>query len=296
MVEHQHLTNRSQAQQQTIARRYWLLGAASQNPVHFDTLRRFDAERIERANARQASDDDLIIDVPGGLGYYDKLKISIESWLEGAVSETPAYQLAMDAYRFGQQYHTGFRKDGKTPEYQHQVQIALAVRNHLKTLVFPVETLALVFLHDVVEDYHVPLAVIREKFGDRVASAVDRISKVVDGVKKSRKAYFRGLSTCPISSVVKGFDREHNMDSMFGVFAPDKVGRYTEEVVKHFFPMLKTARLNIPEQDGVYESLKNQLEGLVRGAQAFLSEHEQRTALLSVAGGHTPASAGPALG
>lgn len=275
------LIDRAVSQNATIARRYWLLGAASQNPVHFETLRQFDASRIARANARMAASDhdlrdDLIVEVPSGLAYYDKLLIAVKAWLDGAVSENPDYRLARMAFRFGARYHTGVRKDGKTPEYQHQVQIALAVRNHLKDLLSPVETLALVFLHDVVEDYGVPLAKIRRRFGDKVADAVDRISKIVDGKKKSRKVYFRGLSGCPISSVAKGFDREHNMESMFGVFDAPKIGRYTDEVIKHFFDMLKTARLNFPEQDGIYESLKNQLEAQVRGAQAFLLEHEIR--------------------
>lgn len=272
------LNARAAAQNATIARRYWLLGAASQNPVHFNTLRQFDADRIARANARMAEDeaiaDELIVELPDGLAYYDKLCIAVKAWLDGAVSENPDYRLARMAFRFGARYHTGVRKDGKTPEYQHQVQIALAVRNHLKDLLSPVETLALVFLHDVVEDYGVPMAKIHRLFGEKVADAVDRISKVVDGKKKSRKVYFRGLSECPISSVAKGFDREHNMESMFGVFDPPKIGRYTDEVVQNFFAMLKTARLNFPEQDGIYESLKNQLEAQVRGAQAFLLEHE----------------------
>ena len=56
---------------------------------------------------------------------YEKIKTSIRYWMLGR-----GYTVAHAAMELGLEYHTGFRKDGVTPEFQHQVSQA----NYCRTL------------------------------------------------------------------------------------------------------------------------------------------------------------------
>ena len=51
---------------------------------------------------------------------YQKLEISLRYYLKGA-----KYTTALKALDFGSRWHNGFRKDRVTPEFQHQIEIAL---------------------------------------------------------------------------------------------------------------------------------------------------------------------------
>ena len=170
------------------------------------------------------------------------------------------YYKAYEAITFAQKYHTGFRKDGVTPEFTHQI----IVTNYLVTLednlLYPEPTFCAALLHDVVEDYNVTVKQIEDLFGTQIADAVDNLSKVVDGVKKSPDMYFHKLSTDPIGSLGKGSDRIHNFQSMPGVFNKEKQLQYIAECEEYILPMLKTARKNFPQQIMSYYNIKHILK------------------------------------
>src|SRR4051812_21004615 len=94
---------------------------------------------------------------------YNKLYISLRYFLLGR-----EFYMAADALQFASQYHIGTRKDGITPEFQHQIEITHYLRTLLPSMMFPEETLAAALLHDVPEDYGVPHAVITNRFGSIV--------------------------------------------------------------------------------------------------------------------------------
>jgi len=64
------------------------------------------------------------------------------------------------------------------------------------------------------------------------------------------------LSQCPIASLVKIADRAHNLQTMQGVFTPEKQQAYCKEVGTWFFPLIRKARRNFPRQYGAYENIK----------------------------------------
>ena len=109
------------------------------------------------------------------MGQFEKLKISLRYYLQGAADQNKDFLLVLDAFEFALSYHTGVRKDEVTPEFMHQLETVLFLRTLLSGLKYPAETLAVMILHDVVEDYDVPVEFIRERFGERVAHAVWRI-------------------------------------------------------------------------------------------------------------------------
>lgn len=180
---------------------------------------------------------------------FEKLKLALRYFLLGK-----QYFTAVEALEFASQYHRGTRKDGVTPEFQHQIEIAHYVRT-LPTLIHLEETLAVALLHDVVEDYDVELKLIDDTFGERISTAVDLLNK--NG--KAEDYYFHHLSGNPIASIVKGADRIHNLQTMVGVFTHEKQGVYVQEVENHFLPMLKTAKRSFIQQEAAYENIKHML-------------------------------------
>ncbi len=200
---------------------------------------------------------------------YEKLRISLRYFLLGK-----EYYKAADALEFARAYHVGYRKDGFTPEFQHQIEITHYLRTLLPSLIYPEETLATALLHDVTEDYGVLSSTIADRYGSDVAIAVNLLDK--NG--KDTERYFKGIADNPIASVVKGADRMHNIQTMIGVFSTEKQLKYATEVRDHFLPMLKIARRQFVRQESAYENIKHvlnsQLELLIAGS---LAEHMSKS-------------------
>ena len=178
-----------------------------------------------------------------------KERIALRHWLLGR-----EWYKAAEAMTFAEDYHNGLRKDGVTPEFSHQVSIALYVSTLTPHLLFPEATMTTVFLHDVCEDYEVPVSEIEARFGAQVAGATWAMTKVFKGVKRAQAEVKAAQETCPIASVVKGADRIHNQSTMAGVFTPTKIGEYLTETSDYILPMLKVARRTFPSQDGAYQN------------------------------------------
>ena len=189
---------------------------------------------------------------------FQKREISLRYWLQGA-----RYYKALNALEWAKRYHTGTRKDGVTPEIDHQISIAHYVRTLHDQLTFPEDTLIAVLLHDVREDYGVSDQELEREFGVRVSRAVDAVTKTFRGEARDAHELFARMAQDPIASVVKGADRIHNLNSIVGVFSPDKQQAYVQEAETYFFPMLKQARRLHPQQEPVYENIKHMLRSQV---------------------------------
>lgn len=199
---------------------------------------------------------------------FEKKLLTLRQQLVGA-----RYFNALSALEFAMVYHTGTRKDGITPEFQHQIEIALFALT-LPDLMFREEVIATIILHDVREDYDITDREIRDlffkdaEFADRVSRAVENMTKVFRGVKKDEKALFEAMSQDPIASIAKGCDRMHNLQSMVGVFKLEKQKEYIREVYELFFPMLKKARRLFSHQVMAYENIKHILESQIQLIEA----------------------------
>lgn len=184
----------------------------------------------------------------------DKALCALRYWLQGK-----EYFSTLEAMELAATYHTGMRKDGVTPEFHHQVSIAMFLRTLEKNLAFPQETLTAAILHDVVEDYGVSVQEIERQFGKQVSVAVDALSKEVGGFKKYSADYYNGISMNAIASIVKGADRINNVQTMVGVFSAAKRDEYIIESRSRVLPMLKIARRKFPSQEPAYENIKHML-------------------------------------
>lgn len=184
--------------------------------------------------------------------------------------EGRGYYLAAEALELVRKTSEGFRKDLITPQFHHQLSVARLVTTLLPHLLYPEETLAAAFLHDLLEDHGDVWTreKLEMKFGKRVADAVWCLSKKSNGMTKSYESYYGALALCPISSVVKLCDRAHNIQTMHGVFTPEKQQKYIGEVSTYYFPMIRQARREFPRQYGAYENLK-----ILLRCQCRLVEH-----------------------
>lgn len=195
---------------------------------------------------------------------YEKIRAAIRYWMLGK-----EYYLALRAMDFAMKHHTGLRKDKVTPEFQHQVSQANFARTIIANFLYPQETLATIFLHDVVEDCGVKPVEIYDRFGNRVGKATELMTNQVAGVKKPKEIYYGEMAHDEIASLCKGIDRIHNQSSMVGVFTPMKQIEYVVETSQFIYPMLKTARKNFPEQEPAYQNIKHVLEVQVQLIQSI---------------------------
>lgn len=230
---------------------------------------------------------------------YRRRLIFMRGWLQGAMAQNPAWSTALEALEFAAGFHLGLRKNGQTPEFDHQLRIAEALLPHVPALnavheraVYvvsanphddaprAVQIIAAAFLHDVREDYGVGHEVMVGRFGHRIANAVEALSKVtVDPrtgleLKKDASRYFEAIAKDPVASVVKGADRVHNLSTMLRTFSLEKQRRYVGETTEFFLPMLRVARREFPTQVGVYKALMDRMEVLVEAVQVRLEDHD----------------------
>lgn len=198
---------------------------------------------------------------------HEKMKIAMRYFLIGR-----KYFLALDAMEFASGIHVGMRKDGKTPEFTHQINIAHYIRT-LPDLIYPEETLASIFLHDTPEDYNYSFAELENRFGRRVTHAVKLLTKVYRGERIPDEEYFKQMVECPIASIGKGSDRIHNFQTMVGVFTVDKQQEYMEECEKFILPMMKKARKLHHAQEAAYQNIKHVLTSQIELISA--SHHKE---------------------
>lgn len=205
---------------------------------------------------------------------FNKSFVAIRYWLLGR-----KYHMALKALEYGYKFHLGKRKDGTTPEYFHQLSIAHFMRTFDSQLMYPEETLATIFLHDVCEDADVGFEEINAIFGQRVTTSVRYLTKKHRGTKIALNVYYDGIAEDAIASVGKGGDRIDNQGSMVGVFDFPKQKQYIEETETLILPMLKKARRRFTEQETVYENLKSFLNGQINLIRAIHAASEYQSSL-----------------
>ena len=195
---------------------------------------------------------------------YGKLKNQLKGYLKGK-----GYHTALAAFDEGEKTHTGVRKDGVTPEFQHQIEICLFILT-LKEVKDEENTLIAGLLHDIREDYHLEHTYIERKFGKIAADAIEKLTKEFKGIKKDTQDYFNKIAECPIASLVKIADRINNVSSMVGVFSIKKQEDYLFEIKEYFLPMIKVVRNRFPEQSLSYYGMNTFLKNMSHTIEAVL--------------------------
>lgn len=195
---------------------------------------------------------------------FNKLDLSLKFFLLGR-----NYHTSLAAYGLAKSYHTGTRKDGITPEFQHQIEIALHVTT-LRDVIAEEHTLTAALLHDTPEDYDISYQAVLDKFGYDVAQSVWALTKKNKTMVKDIRVYYNEISENYIASIVKGCDRVHNLQSMPGVFTTEKQIRYIDETEDYVLPMLKQAAILFPSQSLAYMNIRTTLKSQIKLLQAAI--------------------------
>jgi len=188
------------------------------------------------------------------------------------------YYKAVEALEFASLYHNGIRKDGVTPEFHHQISLTHYART-LPKLRNEEAVFVVCLLHDIIEDYKVPVETIRSKFGTIVSESVMLLTREFHDDEQDVRQYYLNMASNPISSIVKGCDRVHNFQTMPQVFSIDKQIEYMEECTKYILPMLKTARNLFPDQELAYENIKHALKGQIDLIELIVAARQEITDL-----------------
>jgi len=144
------------------------------------------------------------------------------------------------AYVFAAQAHAEQRRSSGELYITHP----LAVANILASLRLDVGTIATGLLHDTVEDTHITLSDIEERFGDEIAHLVDGVTKIgqihFDSSDHKKAENFRKMIMATAQDLrvllVKLADRMHNMRTL-GFVSPEKARRVSQETMELYVPL-----------------------------------------------------------
>ena len=149
-------------------------------------------------------------------------------------------ELLNRAYVFAAQAHAEQRRSSGELYISHP----LAVADILASLRLDVGTIATGLLHDTVEDTHIELNDIRERFGDDVAKLVDGVTKIGQihfySSEHKQAENFRKMILATAQDLrvllVKLADRMHNMRTL-GFVSQEKAKRVSEETMQLHAPL-----------------------------------------------------------
>lgn len=189
---------------------------------------------------------------------HQKFRLTMRSIIVGMTMVDKRYAITLAAFDYAEKNHTGLRKDGVTPEFNHQLNIFGFMITQIKNMKKPWLVLAVILLHDTLEDNgHLEDEIY--KLFKKAFKYVNRISKVRRGEKLPNDEYYPPMALCGVCSIAKAADRLHNLTTMIGVMSTAKLEESVKETEAFVLPMVKAAKKNFPKQTAVYELLKSSI-------------------------------------
>ena len=168
----------------------------------------------------------------------------------------------------GQYRKPSFFSDKKTPYIAHPLMMAC----HLHALGIREDAiLASALLHDVLEDCDV-----KEEdlpVGKEVREAVALLTYRPDpNVKKEtlKRAYYEGIGTNRIATIVKIIDRCNNISTIAGSFPERRLVSYINETESFVMPLLESARQTYPEFSDALFVVKYHMRSILESLKGLL--------------------------
>lgn len=189
---------------------------------------------------------------------YEKDFETLKNRLSGA-----GYAQALDALAFAEKYHPGFRKDGRTPNFHHQIKIAFSLydeRERLRAVGLNVdEVITLGILHDTYEEnQHIKLGKLKKRFGSRITEMTRALSKVRDGQPIPTETYYHSLRAYPETLIVKLHDRRSNVETIIDL-EPKKQVDYVVET-RQLLDVAKGALKDYPKLESIIQDSRNRIK------------------------------------
>jgi len=145
-----------------------------------------------------------------------------------------------EAVAFAERWHGDQTRPAGEPYLEHLLE---ATRVLVEAIgVTDADVLRAAVLHDVVEDTACSLDEVRERFGDRVVTLVDWVTKPPrregESRDEARAAYLDRLRSAPEDAIlVKLADRLSNVQRLDTHPRPEKAGSYYDETVRLILPL-----------------------------------------------------------
>lgn len=144
---------------------------------------------------------------------------------------------------------------------------------------------AAILLHDVVEDCGVSVNDL--PVNKEVKEAVNLLTYVKPEKYKERDGegpsilvvknnYYDAISKNRIASIVKLFDRCHNVSSMAGVFTKEKLDDYIEETETFVLPLIRKAKEEFPEYQNVLFVLKYHIISVLEAIKGTILTYKEK--------------------
>lgn len=145
-----------------------------------------------------------------------------------------------EAVAFAEVWHSDQTRPAGEPYVEHLLEVTRVLVEAIG--ITDIDILRTAVLHDVVEDTGCTLDEVRERFGDRVATLVDWVTKPVRGEgerrEQARAAYLNRLRSAPDDAVlVKLADRLSNVQRLDTHPRPEKQRDYYDETVRSIVPL-----------------------------------------------------------
>ena len=181
----------------------------------------------------------------------------LRGFFEGAGMMT-----SMKALGYALNKHEGqTRKSGEPyavhPLWMASYAVALGIRDD--------STVAVILLHDVVEDCGVELETL--PFDRTVRTGVRYMTiEAFDGESKSetKRRYFNELLECREALICKAIDRYSNLSTAAGILSDESVAKNVRETYELLLPVMKKAKNKWPELSNMLFVLRANLKSVCR--------------------------------
>lgn len=169
-------------------------------------------------------------------------------------------ELLTETLQFATKAHEGQFRDTGEAFIMHPIKVAMMLTEYKPDLL----TLQAALLHDVVEDTHVSIHEIKDKFCAKVSFIVHALTKGKKPETMNRLEFMESYYTQILLAseqdqrvaLIKIFDRLHNIQTLHGKPAPKQVN-YANETLTFFAPLakkmgLRKVLLSLEEQSFFY--------------------------------------------
>lgn len=196
----------------------------------------------------------------------EKIYTYIKGFAMGANMDNTIKALA-----YARDKHLGQNRKSGEPYIIHPLTLA----SHALALgVKDDNIIAAMLLHDVVEDCNVTTSSL--PVNDTIKSVVALVTYVkplrVDGqsneeykikIETVKERYYEELSNNKEASIVKIFDRCHNVSTMVGAFTHEKIESYIDETKVYILPLIRNTKDRWPELSDLLFVLKYHIHSVI---------------------------------
>jgi GTP diphosphokinase / guanosine-3',5'-bis(diphosphate) 3'-diphosphatase len=193
------------------------------------------------------------------------------------------------AFDFAAEQHGSQTRRSGEPYLSHPLEVARI----LADLRLDVTTLCAALLHDIVEDTHIPLSEVSQRFGGEVARLVEGVTKIsrlellspeVRQVESVRKMLLAMVSDVRVV-LIKLADRLHNMRTL-GFLPPEKQERISRETLDIYAPIAHRLGMGAIRGDledltfrylepAAYSDLRRKVADRSKEFESFLAEVQE---------------------